>query len=121
AFGGGSGINGALAQGKDSIYQFDNVRSFRDFIKGGLQWDLAGPLFKPFGAGINGISNLFYIRPLTTTAASATIDLSGSGNGGTILLESKHEGAAGNGVIGDAVSASVSFTISAPGASSDTI
>lgn len=121
AFGGGSGINGALAQGKDSIYQFDNVRNFRNFIKGGSQWDLAGPLFKPFGAGINGISNLFYIRPFTTVAASATIDLTGSGNGGSFVVKSKHEGAVGNGVLGDAIPAMDAFSISAAGAALDTI
>ncbi len=120
-FGGGSGINGAIASGPESIYQFDNLRNFRDFIKGGEYWDLAGPLFSPFGAGINGISNLFYVRPLTTTASTATIDLTTSGNGGTFNLRSRNEGVSGNGIIGDAVPATTSFTITSLGSVNDTI
>jgi endonuclease YncB( thermonuclease family) len=98
-FGGGAGINGELAEGKDSIYTFDNLRSFRSFIRGGKQWDISQPLFKPFGAGINGISNLHYVRALSTVAADTTIDLTGSSAGGEFTIQSKHEGLSGNGSI----------------------
>ena len=98
-FGGGAGINGELAEGEDAIYTFDNLRSFRSFIRGGKHWDLAEPLFKPFGAGINGISNLHYVRALTTDSASATIDLTGSAKGGVFTIKAKHEGLPGNGVL----------------------
>jgi len=114
AFGGGAGINGELSEGAESIYSFNNLRSFRSFIRGGKQWDLAGPLFKPFGAGTNGISNLFYVRALTTTAATDTIDLTTNSAGGTFQIKAKHEGTAGNGATsGGELTKGLGFTITA--------
>lgn len=121
-FGGGAGINGELSDTKDSIYTFDSLISLRSFIRGGELWDIAAPLFKPFGAGVNGVSQLRYIRALTTTAASSTITFTGSGlGGGTFTVKAKHEGLPGNGdLIGD-TQATNSIEITSTGADTDTI
>lgn len=92
-FGGGAGIDGELEQGEDSIYGFDNIRDFRRFIGGGELWDNAAPLFRPFGAGSSGVSTLWYVRAVTTTAAKNTITWAN----GSLEFQVKHEGLAGNG------------------------
>lgn len=68
-YGGGAGVAGEFSQGKDSIYEFDNIADFRDFAKGGLWWLLGQPLFRPSGLGVNGISKISYIKAASTTAA----------------------------------------------------
>jgi hypothetical protein len=93
-FGGGSGINGESAEGQDSIYTFDNVRDVRQFLGGGELWDNVGPLFRPFGSGSQGVSNLIYIRALTTVAATLELTL----EKGALTFAAKHEGLVGNGV-----------------------
>lgn len=96
-FGGGSGILGTINSNdpKKNVYRFDNVKSFREFIRGGKYWDLAGPLFKPFGTS-TGISQIIYVRPVQTIAASAAINFVSGGNGGVLLLKTRHEGHVGN-------------------------
>ena len=94
----GAGVNGEINQNK--IYQFTNVRDFKDAVGGGIPWDLMTYMFKPSAdVRVSGIDSLFYIRAATTTAASASYTFTGGGsNGGTILFKSKVEGIAGNGV-----------------------
>lgn len=110
-FGGGAGINGEISQENDSIYSFDSLRAFRSFVRGGKYWDLAAPLFRPFGAGTNGISTLRYIRALTTTSASRVITITDGGNGGSYTVRTRHEGLAGNGAIAGETPGSNSFTV----------
>lgn len=98
-FGGGSGVRGQDTQGEDSVYTFNNITDFRSFVRGGEQYDLAEPLFRPFGS-FNGASNIIYVRALSTVAATASYTFTGGGgNGGTFTIASKHEGLCGNGAI----------------------
>lgn len=92
--GGGAGVAGELNQGEDSIYEFSRLIDFRDFVGGGKFYDLALPMFKPFGNQI-GISKLFYVRALTTTASSLTL----TGANGEVAVKCRYEGLAGNGAL----------------------
>lgn len=99
-FGGGSGINGANASGKDAVYEFLDLASFRDFVKGGMFWKAAEALFTPdpYGTGVTGISKLLFVRACTTTPASMTFTATGGGsNGGTITIKTIDEGLVANG------------------------
>src|ERR1035437_7479420 len=68
-YGGGAGIDGELASGKNSIYEFDNIEDFQNFQKGGYWWLLANPLFRPNGIASKGVSKIFWVKAATTTAA----------------------------------------------------
>ena len=99
-FGGGSGIAGTLKKNKDAIYVFDNIRDFRSFVKGGLWWLLAKPLFRPNKVGTPGISKIYYVKATTTVPAeiAPTVPLAGGGaNGGTFDIQVRDEGLVGNG------------------------
>jgi len=102
-YGGGAGVAGQYSQGKDSIYEFDNIADFRDFAKGGLWWLLAQPLFRPNGLGTNGVSKISYIKAAQTTAAQmsfhfADADLSVSRSTfSEFLIAVTDEGLIGNG------------------------
>lgn len=107
-YGGGAGIDGEFASGKDSIYEFDNIEDFRNHEKGGLWWLLAQPLFRPAGLGVNGVSKIFRVKAATTIAAKWVIDFFGDGNvsqsgpstnGGTLNIAVTDEGVIGNGVL----------------------
>lgn len=102
-YGGGAGVAGQYSQGKDSIYEFDNIADFRDFAKGGLWWLLAQPLFRPDGLGTNGVSKISYIKAAQTVAAQmsfhfADADLSVSRSTfSEFLIAVTDEGLIGNG------------------------
>lgn len=76
-YGIGAGINGELASGKGNIFEFADVTEFKDFMRGGLFWDLADYLFRPTLNG-QGVESIKYVRAGTTTAAKSTITLTGS-------------------------------------------
>jgi hypothetical protein len=104
-YGGGAGVAGELTQGKDSIYNFDNISDFRDFAKGGLWWLLAQPLFRPAGLGVNGVSKISYIKAASTVAArmsfhfvDADISVSRS-TFSEFLIAVTDEGLIGNGTL----------------------
>ena len=120
-FGGGSGINGALNSGKDSVYTFDNIRDLQDFVGGGSYYALGASLFQP-AAGQRGATTLTYVRATTTTTATNSYTFTGGGaNGGSISLQTATEGAAANGVEYDSTLATVTVTATALGAADDTI
>ena len=99
SFGGGSGINGVIQNGKDAIYTFDNIRDFQQFVGGGPWFKLAEPLFFPGGGATSGISSLTFVRAATTAVATATYTWVGGGvDGGTFAVNPRTEGLAGNGV-----------------------
>lgn len=107
-FGGGAGVNGTLKSGKSTLYTFDNVRDFKNFVRGGKFWLLAGPLFSPGGGATSGISSLTYIRALTTTPAEIDIPFGAqddsdsdldSSNDGNVVVQVRDEGTGGNGVL----------------------
>ena len=96
-YGGGAGVNGTLENGEGSIYGFDNIKDLQNFVGGGKIWDIASPLFRPFGSGSAGVSNLYVIRALTTVAALQTLSFA---TGGDVVFKAKYEGLVGNGVEG---------------------
>lgn len=108
-FGGGAGINGEISQNSDSIYEFDNIEDFRDFVEKGVWWLMAEPLFRPLvenGLPSDGVSKITYIKAATTTAASMLFDPVGgdasnsTGGGGSISIQVRSEGLVGNGLLG---------------------
>lgn len=94
--GNGASIAGQLQEGKAAIKSFGTIPSLRRHLGGGVFWDLAQPLFRPFGSGSSGASRVYYIRALTTTAAQLTITFDTED---TLTLRVKNEGLSGNGVL----------------------
>lgn len=124
-FGAGAGISGTLASGTNALYAAKTLKEFRDAVGGGILWDIAEKLFQPNGAGVDpGVSSLIYARAATTVAPEATITYTGGGsNGGTAVIQFKHEGAAGNGVEGNQTLSNTSaskYTVTAVGAAAST-
>ncbi len=98
-YGGGSGINGALASGADAIYRFSTISEFRNFVKGGYFWKLAEPLFFP-DTGQQGISEIIFAKAATTAASIMPWSPVGAGSdGGTFDIYTKDEGLIGNGAV----------------------
>jgi hypothetical protein len=93
-FGGGSGVNGQDKTGIDAIYEFTSKEQFQAFVKGGVVWNLAKPLFNPSGSQ-NGVSKIYYVRAATTTPATISVDLTN----GSFDLETKDEGLNANGAL----------------------
>jgi hypothetical protein len=125
-FTGGPGINGTLDQGIESHITFDNSRDMRTYLAGGLWWLLAGPMFSPGGGAPSGAASITYIDAATTVPAE--IDLlfgdygdSDAANDGSITVQVRAEGFAGNAVLGDETRAQSTITISAAGAQGDVI
>jgi len=96
-YGGGAGVAGVSETGEGSIYPFDNIKDLQNFVGGGVIWDLALPLFRPFNSGSQGCSKVNYIRAMTTVAATQTLSFA---TGGDVVFTSLHEGLCGNGVEG---------------------
>ncbi len=100
SYGGGAGIDGLLASGKDAIYVLNDTEEMQDFTKGGLWHLLANPLFKPANLGTNGVSQVLFAKAATTVAAELTYTFVGGGaNGGTATLQVRDEGLIGNGAL----------------------
>ena len=101
AYGGGSGINGELANGLDTVFPVDNIADFRTMVKGGYWYTLAKPLFEPLAQpGINGASTVYYVRAATTVASTMTfVPVGGGANGGTLAMQIRDEGLIGNGTL----------------------
>lgn len=125
-FGGGAGINGELVSGKDAVYTFDNVRDARSFLRGGLNWFLAGPIFSPGGGAQSGADSLTIAKAASTIAAlinlsfgSSTSD--GDANDGYVEIQVNNEGYVGNGVLGDETRAKATITITNAGVAGNTI
>lgn len=93
-FAGGSGINGELAKGMKSIYQFNEYNDFLSFMGGGVVADFAQYIFTP-RPGQAGAPNVYYARAARTTAGRITLTI----NAGSLVLTCKNEGIAGNGII----------------------
>ena len=101
-FAGGSGINGELAKGLKSVYEFTNYEDFLAFMGGGLVGDIAEKIFTP-RAGVLGAPKLYYTRAATTTAAKIVLAMSSGGSAPKLTLTCKNEGLAGNGITVDGV------------------
>src|ERR1035437_2723059 len=99
-FGGGSGIAGSLLSGSDSIYEITSRDDAKEFLRGGMLYDLMDYLWSPSNAG-GGISKMLYSRAATTVAA--TIALSFNGGANILTLAAKNEGTVGNGAFTSSV------------------
>lgn len=93
-FAGGSGVTGSLAQGVDSIYELTTIQQYRNFLKGGLLWDLGESLFRPSGSNISGVSKVFFIKAATTTNAEITYTFTN----GAVVFQTLDEGLGANGI-----------------------
>lgn len=95
-FCGGSGIGGQLKSGKDAIYEFTDLESFRAFVKGGMYWKAAEALFTPdpYNSDATGISKLLFVRNAETTAAAIKIT---SGETAKAIFKTIDEGLWANG------------------------
>jgi len=103
-FGGGSGSLGTKYSGKKAIYEFTQLDDFRNWIGGGVFWDIAKRLWKPSKTtNVPGIQQLFFISAKQTVGASFTANIGtvtgGSPNGGSLVFTAFAEGTVGNGVI----------------------
>lgn len=106
-WGGGSGINGELTKGSNSIYKFENLPDLRNFVKGGLLYNLSDYLFNPI-EGSTGANQVHLVRACTTTSAV----LEKTFTNGKIKLRAKNEGVVSNTLL-DEVKAKASFSLSA--------
>lgn len=93
-WGGGSGINGQLSQGLNSIYKLQTPQDYSAFVKGGELWNFTKPLWTPF-QNQPGVNQIYFIKAATTTAATKTLTLSN----GTLVFTVLDEGTVGNGVL----------------------
>lgn len=75
-------------------YDFTKIEDFQSFVKGGVLWDLAVPLFKPFDTA-NGVSKLSLIHARETIPAAINFALSR----GTLTFTTKDQGLNANGVL----------------------
>lgn len=96
-YGGGSGINGQFKQNNNSIYQFNDLASFRTWMRGGKHWATAEFLWNPTNNG-TGISSLYYVKAATTTYA--IIEFPIFTNTGDLTIKTLAEGVGANGVKG---------------------
>ena len=96
-YGGGSGVNGTDKQGKNAVYEFNDLQSCRDFVKGGMYWKAAEALFTPdpYNPDAVGISKLLFARACTTAPASVTLK---AGNN-SISIKTIDEGLNANGAV----------------------
>ena len=96
----GSGINGTLKNGVDSVYQFLDPASMRAGIRGGQLWDMANYLFSP-SPNQSGAASVFYIRACTTAPAALTLTfLSALATpAGAVTIKANNEGTGGNGAV----------------------
>lgn len=93
-WGGGSGVNGALEKDLSALYEFDSLRDFQRWMRGGLLWDVAQYIFKPVIAQ-RGAQKLLFIAAKTTTQATLAKTLVN----GTISVKTVAEGIGANGTI----------------------
>jgi len=93
-FGGGAGSNGTLAGGKDAVYKFTDVDSFKSFIKGSLFWKLSEALFFPYNS-YAGVSTLYFAKAATTAPAEMVF---ATDTTGSVSIQCLDEGLIGNGI-----------------------
>lgn len=121
-WGGGAGINGELATGKDAIYTFDNIEDYQFFLKGGTLWPVAEGLFRPdVSTAAIGASEILHAKAATTVASTLTFTATGGGsNGGTFAFKTRDEGFIGNGELNE-TRAQSTLTITSSGSTGDSI
>ena len=99
SFGGGSGIDGELANGLDAIYRFQSLAQYQSFLAGGMFWKTAEALFKPgLSSAILGASEVLHVKAATTVCAEMIFAATGGGAaGGSFKVKPRQEGLSANG------------------------
>lgn len=77
-WGGGAGIAGTLANGKDAIYLAEDIEGYTNYQKGGLLWKLANAFYYPNGAGSRGVSQVFMAKAAATVPARISFTFHGA-------------------------------------------
>jgi len=91
----GGAVNGELTKGADAIYKMRSLNEAQGLLRGGKLWFITKPLFRPSRtSGVRGISDLYYLNALTTTAPTITFSFAPA----TFILKVKDEGTTSNGV-----------------------
>lgn len=117
---GGAGVAGELLTGKSSIYEFTDIKAFRDFVGPGWWWKAAEGLFNPDGRG-QGVSKVYVIKPAATTCAEMTFIATGGGAaGGTFKIKTRDESTGANGVT-DETRAQSTVTVTGAGVTGNKI
>ena len=77
AFGGS--VKGELTKGGDAVYRLRTAQEGRSFLKAGYPWYVVDCLFNPSRQeGRTGISELYFLNALSSTAPTLTMALTGS-------------------------------------------
>lgn len=94
----GGAINGELTKGANSLYRLRSLGDAQSLLRTGKLFHVTQPLFQPSrSGGVNGISELYYINALTTTAPVITPTFTSPA---TLSIKVKDEGTTSNGVTG---------------------
>lgn len=93
-WGGGSGINGELEQGLNSVYAFSSLQDFRNFTKGGEIWDYSQHVMET-GLGVPAPDLLYFVRAAQTTGARISFNFTN----GSVNFICRNEGNVGNGYL----------------------
>ena len=102
-FGGGSGIDGEDRQGLNSVYSFQDITDFQDFVRGGLLFDIADFLFNP-QVSASGPETVHLVRAAETTPGEIEFQFSGGGSaGGKIKFLTLNEGECANGRVAESL------------------
>lgn len=101
-WGGGSGINGELATGLESVYSFEDPNDFRAFLHGGLIWDYSEYIFNPL-VGAPAPEQVYIVRAATTVGARIGFNLTN----GAINFICRNEGKVGNGMLDEVLAKAI--------------
>lgn len=94
----GGSINGELTKGGDALYRLRELGEAQDLLRSGKLYHITKPLFRPSrSAGVSGVSELYYINALTTTAPIITVPLTLPV---ALTIKVKDEGTTSAGAIG---------------------
>lgn len=94
----GGSVNGELTKGKDSLVEMVSLQEAQSFLRTGDLYHITTPLFRPSRrAGTVGVSSIYYMNALTTTAPAMTIAFTSPA---TMTIKCKDEGVNSNGATG---------------------
>lgn len=92
----GGSVNGELTKGADSLYRLRGLGQAQGLLRAGKLYHVTTPLFRPSRSpGVSGISELYYINALTSTAPVLTVPLTLPV---ALTFKVKDEGVSSNGV-----------------------
>lgn len=96
----GAGVMGEFVNTKRAIYQFEDYKDFKTFVRGSIWYRLAEYLGKPSARSVNGVGRIYFVSAKVSISSTTTLIFSGGvGNGGSIVLKSLFEGIGSNGTL----------------------